>query len=217
MVRILHSFGCWRQRKKVTRGVIDHGSLPACSESSFYQNCVQQYFTTWRCICWWYETLRIRCIWGVPPVFGHKRSSKVAKWRSKQYTYIIYIYIFIYLFGCWSHSSYLSSRTERDARRTWRRLWCRGFGVPLDGRCPIHGGSPKSSILKGLSIINHPAIGVPPFVEIHRCHIILWGRVIHLATLSHNSSWQEIEARMDAESRVQSLQQARWLGGAVWL
>ena len=97
MVRILHSFGCWRQRKKVTRGVIDHGSLPACSESSFYQNCVQQYFTTWRCICWWYETLRIRCIWGVPPVFGHKRSSKVAKWRSKQYTYIIYIYIYLFI------------------------------------------------------------------------------------------------------------------------
>ena len=71
--------------------------IPACSGSSFYQNCVQQYFTTWRYICWWYETLRIRCIWGVPPVFGHKRSSKVAKWRSKQYTYYIYIYIYLYI------------------------------------------------------------------------------------------------------------------------
>ena len=47
MVRILHSFGCWRQRKKVTRGVIDHGSFPACSESSFDQNCEQQSLTTW--------------------------------------------------------------------------------------------------------------------------------------------------------------------------
>ena len=37
----------------------------------------------------------------------------------------------------------------------WRFVMIWGF--------PSHGGTPKSSILVGFSIINHPAIGVAPF------------------------------------------------------
>jgi hypothetical protein len=44
--------------------------------------------------------------------------------------------------------------------------------MDMDGNSPsqmgisdIMGGTPKSSILIGLSIINHPAIGVPSFEE----------------------------------------------------
>ena len=36
-------------------------------------------------------------------------------------------------------------------------------------RVSINGGIPKSSILVGFSIINHPAIGVSPFVETPIC------------------------------------------------
>ena len=32
-------------------------------------------------------------------------------------------------------------------------------------RVSINGGTPKSSTLIGFSLINHPAIGVPPFME----------------------------------------------------
>ena len=39
----------------------------------------------------------------------------------------------------------------------WRFVMIWGF--------PSHGGTPKSSILVGFSIINHPAIGISPFQE----------------------------------------------------
>ena len=46
--------------KESNQGGIDHGSFPACSESSFDQNCEQQSLTTWH-----YNGVYILLIWNI--------------------------------------------------------------------------------------------------------------------------------------------------------
>ena len=51
---------------------------------------------------------------------------------------------------------------------------------------------PASSILMGCSLINHPAIGVPPLVETPNVLCVLWSlRSIWLAAEPWNCPWQQ--------------------------
>ena len=72
------------------------------------------------------------------------------------------------------HGLSVSHQTQHEIVGLWLlRDFGMGIGAQYIGLESSHymgvsisGGTPKSSILMGYSLINHPAIGIPPFVEI---------------------------------------------------